>query len=216
MMTDASCRALLPPFFSDGLSHNVRGRGLLLTPPLGTNYPTLFVADVDGLQDNEVDDVKLPHGCCVVASLPPKMLLNHGLRQDAAHPDVDVEQDDAAVGLLLTVAVGEDYIMAHHLVVVAAVQLSLCIWMSASLSSLCFLNLMTNDDLGCGLLMKIEVAVDDADGDAVAEADAAAVVSSRCSVVAVVVAPAIPMMVDVAASAAHLLRKSPDVSKKSL
>ena len=67
------------------------------------------------------------------------------------NPSDVVKQVDAAVGLLLTIAVDEVYMMAHHLVVdVAAAQLSLLlrIWMSASSLSLCFLNLMTNNEPG--------------------------------------------------------------------
>ena len=37
--------------------------------------------------------------------------------------NVVVERDDAAVGLLLTLAVGEVYVLAHHLVDVVAAQL---------------------------------------------------------------------------------------------
>ena len=37
--------------------------------------------------------------------------------------NVVVKQDDVAVGLFLTLFVGEVYMLAHHLVVVAAVQL---------------------------------------------------------------------------------------------
>ena len=95
----------------------------------------------------------------------------------------DVEQDDAAVGLFLTVAVGEVCMLAHHLVDVAAGQLSLVlpICMSASSLSLYFFNLMTKALPGCKLLMVIDVPDADVvvDGLAVAEADvAAAVVSS--------------------------------------
>ena len=123
-------------------------------------------------QDNDADEV----GMLSAAVVEP-----YGLWLSLRNPSDDVEQDEASVGLLLTVAVGEVHMFAHHLVVVVAaaqLSLSLPIWMSASLSSLCFLNLMTNDDPGCGLLMTIEVPVDDVDGDAVAEADAAATVVS--------------------------------------
>ena len=56
----------------------------------------------------------------------------------------DAEQDDAAVGLFLTVAVGEVCMLAHHLVDVAAAQLSLALPICTSPSSLSlyFLNLM--------------------------------------------------------------------------
>ena len=146
---------------------------LLLTPPLSSD-----VVD-DELQDLDVE-VKLSPDV-VATSLPPEMLLNHGLWRWVSQPRWDVEQDDAIVGLLLIVAADEVYMLAHHLIVDAAAQLSLslAIWMSASLSlSLCLLNLMMNDDPGWGLLMTIEVPVDKVDGDVVADDVSAAVVSS--------------------------------------
>ena len=53
------------------------------------------------------------------------------------------------------------------------------------------------------------------DGLALAEADAAAVASSRCPGVAAVVPPADVIMPDAVASADHLLRKLPVESKNA-
>ena len=72
--------------------------------------------------------------------------------------------------------------LAHHLVDVAAAQLSLAlpICTSALSLSLYLLNLMTKALPGCKLLMVIDVPDADVvvDGLAVAEADAAAAVAS--------------------------------------
>ena len=95
----------------------------------------LSVDVVDALKDNDVNDGELSTdaaGQLMMLIIEPYGLWLLMLRNPS---DVDVEQDDAAVGLLLTVAVGEVYTLAHHLVVVAAAQLSWSsrIWTSASL-----------------------------------------------------------------------------------
>ena len=89
-----------------------------------------------------------------------------------------VEQDAAAVGHLLPMMMRFAYCWAQHLVVVvvAAVQLSLSYsTLTLGSSLLCLRNLMTNDEPEGGLLMTTDGPADDLAGDAVAEADAAAV-----------------------------------------
>ena len=72
-------------------------------PPLGGNYAKLFVANVDVLKDNEVEDAELSHSCCCRIKASNDAVEPYGLwllmlRNPS---DVVVEQDDVAVGLLL-------------------------------------------------------------------------------------------------------------------
>ena len=109
--------------------------------PARRRSSTLIVADVDVLKDNEVDDVKLSHSCCcccchILASkdvVEPYGLWLLMLRNPS---DDVVKQDDATVGLLLTLSVGEVCMLAHHLVVVVAAAQLLVLSICTSPSSL--------------------------------------------------------------------------------